>query len=165
MTSKMWSLPVLVLTGLFLTGARAHAQTALQQLKLQAGEQAVAASAQLPASRAVVAALVPAPTVPLNAKDVFAQCQMFEEEGFSKVGWTLPQAAQVTQFCLNKSYKRAPGYSVTASVTPAGLMITVAGRVLTGDPVLMDLGYSLSKRGGKLLGYVATLDGEAAVLK
>jgi len=164
MTSKMWTSTVLA-AGMFLAGARARAQTALQQLKLQAGEQAVAASAQLPAPRAAVAARIAAPALAMKATDVFAQCQMFEAQAFSQVSWTLPQAAQVTQFCLNKSYNRTPGFSVSASATPAGLTITVSGGIMTGDSVLMDLGYSLGKRGGKLLGYSATLDERASVLK
>lgn len=148
-----------------LIGARAKAQTALQQLKAQAGEAAVAAAVQAPVAGHAVAAQALPPALAPRATDVFARCQVFTAKAFSEVQWTLPQAAQVTQFCLNKSFQDSPDYSVTASASQTGITITVAGQVLAGDPVLADLGYSLSRRGGKLLGYGAALQSRVDVLK
>ena len=150
----------------------ALAQTALQQLKFQAGESAVAAASQIETVTGAPVASQPL-MIPRDAKDVLGACQTIDAKAFSLVAWTLPQAVDEVQACLNKTYGSKPGarraYSVTATAARfqevAGIKISVAGRILTGDSVLMDLSYSLQKRAGKVMGYQAILDSQAAVAR
>src|SRR5262249_47151586 len=106
--------------------------------------------------------------------------------------YTLDEAVDALNGCLNKVYaeqddsqaaytvaaasgrfaeracaeaRSADRVSCQALVEVQGLVITVKGTVMTGDPVLRNLNYSLAQRGGKLLGYSATVDNKAGFLK
>jgi len=184
--NKMMKMTVIAICGAFLSSA-AMAQSALQQLKFQAGDDAVAASAEIPTVHTAVLPGGGLVTLPLNAKDVFTQCQAVDSKAMSLVAWTLPQAVGVMQHCLDKSYsEEGRGYTVTAKAAkffvplcaPApgrmacqamtevdGIQITVEGQILTGDSVLMDLNFSLKQRDGKILGFRAAVDNQAAILK
>ncbi len=184
--NKMMKMTVIAICGMMLTSA-AMAQSAIQQLQLQAGDDAVSASSQIQAVRAAIQPGGQLVSVPLNAKDVFAQCQAIDSKAMELVEWTLPQAVGVMQHCLDKSFNQESlGYTVTAKsakffvplCAPApgrmacqamkevdGIQITVEGQILTGDSVLMDLNFSLKKRDGKILGFRASVDNQAAILK
>ena len=165
----------------------AMAQSALSQLAGQAGVEAAPLMGQLKAFQE--GAQNRPLMIPRQPKDVLGSCAAVDAKAFSLVGWTLPQAVGQIQACLNKTYavegaRRA--YSVTAAagrfgvracpeaaagqmtcqaiMEVEGIQITVNGKILTGDSVLMDLNYSISKRGGKLLGWHAELDNKAEIL-
>jgi hypothetical protein len=183
--NKMMKMSTIALCGALLSTAAA-AQTAFQQLQAQAGADALVRSAQIETPHAAIQPGGELVTVPLNAKDVFAQCQAVDAKAMSLVAWTLPQAIGVMQSCLNKSYAQSTGYAVTAKAAkfmvpmckPApgqfgcmgmkevdGIELSISGKILTGDSVLMDLNFSIKKRGGKLLGFPASIDDQAVILR
>jgi hypothetical protein len=165
--NKMMKMTVIAI-GSALLCSQAMAQSAMQQLKFQAGSDAVVASQRIETPRASIVSYGQPLTIPRDAKDVFAQCQTIDAKAFSLVSWTLPQAVQAMQFCLNKNYNKTSAYSVTATASngaAAGIQIMVAGRILTGDSVLMDLAYSLRKRADKVMGWSASLDSQAVILR
>jgi|GEM_PF-7032213 len=159
----------------------ARAQSALSQLGDEAGVDAAPLSAQLKAVRAL--AVQPPLTIPRDAKDIFDGCSSLDVKTFLPVN---PQmAAVLVQTCLNHAYAQDGDYRVTASVARfgvrscpmsgdaktcgammevLGIKITVAGAIMTGNPVLMDLNFSLAKRRGQLLGFYAIVDDQAQLL-
>lgn len=146
------------LTGL---SSATMAQPALQQLQNASGLQQVAA---VPA-----AAHAPADT-PLHApdlgKDVLAGCTILDALPY--VRWELPQAASLVNDCLQQSYPRLGALQSRVRAEPGveGIKIIVEGTLLLGDSVLLDLGYSLAKRDGKLLSYdVMVVDKRTALRK
>ncbi|MBI3553230.1 MAG: hypothetical protein HY077_12110 [Elusimicrobia bacterium] len=186
--NKTMKMTLIALCGALISPA-VMAQTALSALKLQAGDEAVAASARVEAVHGAVLDGGRIVTLPAVAKDVFAQCQAVDAKAMSLVAWTLPQAVGAMQNCLDKTYNQHPFarriYFVTAKagrfgvpMCPSapgmmscqgimevqGIVITVSGKILTGDSVLMDLNYSLKKRSGLLLGWHTSLDNQAVIL-
>jgi hypothetical protein len=167
-----------------LAGA-ALAQSALAELKLQAGEDAVALSARMtPTPTASELPETPA-SLPMS-QDVFAQCA--DIDALTLRAWTLPEAVEHVQTCLDKTYNQhrftrkiyfvtAEAARFTVRACPAdaprtcqglalvdGVKISVSGRVPATDAVLGNLGYSLAKRRGFLLGFHAILANNAAPL-
>lgn len=175
------------LTGLILAlaAAGASAQTALQQLGAEAGNDTVALAREFKDMRAMDQApsIAPVVALPRQGKDVFESCDALTAKSF--LPWNVSQAAIMVQTCLNHAYKADGAYRVTA--TPArfgsracpngagascraiievvGIKLTVSGEILTGDSVLLDLNASLAKRGNKLMGFETTVENQAAILK
>jgi hypothetical protein len=171
-----------VLTGILLALATgASAQTALQQLGAEAGNDTVALARQFQDMRAKNYAPAPAPVIGLRreSKDVFSGCESFEAKPF--MAWNLPQAALIVQTCLNNAYPADGAFTVRAAVARfsvracpdgsaaacraivevEGIKISVDGTV-PGDAVLQDLNAAIAQRGGKLLNYYATVDAASA---
>ena len=165
----------------------AMAQSALSQLAGQAGVDGAALSQQL---RSFQESTQNRPLmIPRQPKDILDGCMALDAKPLSLVAWTLPQAVGQIQSCLNKTYTTGNGQRrayfvnveaarLTVRVCPAaapgqfscqafeevdGLQITVSGKILTGDPVLSDLNYSLQKRSAKLLGYHAAVENKAEI--
>ena len=158
--------------------AKAMAQSALSELKLQAGEDAVAFSEKI--APTPTSSALPASEAVIPANDVFAQCA--DIDALAVRAFSLPEAIEHVQTCLDKTYNRHPFarriYFVTAEAarftvracppdaprTCQGIMlvdgikITVSGRAPATDSVLGDIGYSLKKRRGFLLGFNAKLE-------
>jgi len=130
------------------------------------------------------------PSIPMRPTDVLASCAVIDAKTFR--AYDLKEAAGVLNGCLNRLYTsdagsrraytveaatgrfavracpeaRAAGtFSCQAFIEVEGLVITIKGTILTGDPILENLNYSLQKRDSKVLGFKATLDNKAAVLK
>ena len=115
----------------------------------------------------------PAHAIPQEPTDVLAGCPQLTASG----PVAMPQAIGILQVCLDQRYAQRPytvkvqagRFSVPLCPSRAGaphcqameevegLVITVNGRVLMGDPVLMDLRHSLDKREGKVLAWHAAL--------
>ena len=173
---------VFALMGLTLTLASspAMAATALQQLGQEAGIDTAVIAQQMKAVRASAADAKASLMIPRRDKDVFEDCSALEERPFQP--WTPAQAALLVQTCLNHAYAADGRYSVRAQaarfsqrvcpetagmmtcqalVEVVGIKITVSGNILTGDTVLLDLNGTLKRRGGKLLGFPATVDNQA----
>ncbi|MFI5348812.1 MAG: hypothetical protein ACHQ2Z_04645 [Elusimicrobiota bacterium] len=153
----------------------AMAQSALAELRLQAGEDAVALSERM--TPTPVSEALPESQDAIPAQDVFAQCA--EVDALAVRAWTLPEAVQHAQSCLDKTYNRqihtrkiywvtaeAARFTVRACPPNAprtcqglmlvdGIKISVSGHVPASDTVLGDIGYSLQKRRGFLLGFHA----------
>lgn len=167
--------------------AAAKAESALSQLAGQAGIEAAPLAQQF---RSFQESTENRPLmIPRQPKDILDGCMALDAKPLSLVAWTLPQAVGQIQSCLNKTYTEGNGrrraYFVnveaarlTVRVCPQakpgqlscqafeevdGLQITVSGKILTGDPVLSDLNYSLQKRGAKLLGYHAAVENKAEI--
>lgn len=121
--------------------------------------------------------------IPRDRKDILASCSVIDAKTF--IAYTLPAAANILQGCLDQAFAGRK-YTVTAHtgrfsmracpqaagqlgcqaiVEVQGLIITVDGTILMGDGALADLGYSLNKRGGKLLGFPAIVDNKAVLAK
>ena len=167
-----------------LIAGTALAQSALSELKLQAGEDAVTLSERM--TPTPVSEALPESQDAIPAQDVFAQCA--EVDALAVRAWTLPEAVQHAQSCLDKTYNQhrmtRKIYFVTAEAarftvracppnaprTCQGLMlvdgikISVSGRVPASDTVLTDIGYSLQKRRGLLLGFHAILANKSVPL-
>ena len=172
------------LVAVVLAASPTLAQSALEQLGRQAGEDAAPLARRLKDARAAGAAVSPA-GVPRSFNDVFDICGVLGAEPAAP--WNVRQAALLIQTCLNHSYTqddatyfveaRAGRFSVPdcpdeddgrpcrATAEVEGIRITVLGRLLTGNPVLGDLNYSLAKRGGKLLGFYALVDDQTRPLR
>ncbi len=170
-----------ILTGILLALAStgAMAQTALQQLGAEAGNDTVALARDFQALRASNAGPAPV-SIRRASKDVFSGCESFNAKAF--MAWNLPQAALIVQTCLNNAYPADGSYTVQSSVARfgirscaskgiaacgsimevSGIKITINGGVLAGDSVLQDLNDSIEQRGGKLLGFFATIDSSGA---
>lgn len=169
---------------LMMVATAAMAETALEQLGRIAGENMTPVSKHLDEAK-LAAQQNPNLMIPREAQDVLKSCAEFNSLAF--VSWTLPQAVAQTQTCLDKSYNQ-PGarraYTVTAKAGKfavrlcpqsantfscqaiaevEGVIVAVNGRILTGDPVLMNLDFSLNKRKGLLLGWHAMLDDKAVI--
>ncbi|HXS99325.1 MAG TPA: hypothetical protein VN915_01475 [Elusimicrobiota bacterium] len=177
----------ITLTGLILALAAtgAAAQTALQQLGAEAGNDTVALAREFQSVRAMDQApsIAPVVALPRRGKDVLATCDVLTAKSF--MPWNVSQAAIMVQTCLNHAYKADGDYRVTA--TPArfgsracpdntgascraiievvGIKITVSGQILDGDSVLLDLDASLAQRHNKLMGFETTVENQAAILK
>ena len=176
-----------ILTGLLLALAvsGAAAQTALQQLGAEAGNDTVAIAREFKDVRAMDTG--PAGIAPValsrRGKDVFQDCDALTAGSF--VRWNVSQAALLVQTCLNHAYAADGAYRVTAAparfvsricpngegascraiIEVVGIKLTVSGQVLAGDAVLLDLDTSLNQRGNKLMGFEAIVDNQAAILK
>jgi hypothetical protein len=177
----------ITLTGLILAlaAAGASAQTALQQLGAEAGNDTVAIARDFQQVRAMDQApsIAPVVALPRQGKDVLASCDVLTAKSF--MPWNVSQAAIMVQTCLNHSYKADGAYRVTAAparfgsrlcpnnagascraiIEVVGIKITVSGDILTGDSVLLDLNQSLAQRGNKLLGFETTVENQASILK
>ncbi|MFI5345512.1 MAG: hypothetical protein ACHQ51_03975 [Elusimicrobiota bacterium] len=174
---------VSALMGLTLTLASrpAMAATALQQLGQEAGIDTAAIAQQMKTVHALSLAAAPL-MIPRHSKDVFEGCSALEERPLQP--WTPAQAALLVQTCLNHAYAADGRYTVRAQATRfskrvcpqndammtcqaivevIGIKITVAGTIMTGDSVLLDLDGTLKQREGKLLGFPATLDNQAQI--
>jgi hypothetical protein len=177
-----------VMTLSLLCGASAAmAQSAISQLAVQAGMDAAPLAQQF---RSFQDSTQNKPLmIPRNPKDVLGGCMAIDAKALSLVAWTLPQAVGQIQSCLNKTFvdgdAQPRGYTVTAEAARfgvracpeaqagqmacqafmevEGIKITVSGKILTGDSVLMDLNYSLQKRAAMLLGYHAVLDNKVEI--
>lgn len=177
---------VTILTGILLAlGTGAMAQSALQQLGAEAGDDTVALAQQFKDVRAMNAGPAPVIDAPAadierSSKDVFENCGAFEAKSFAP--WNVSQAAILVQTCLNHDYAADGDYQVTAQVARfgsracpegprsckavmevVGLKLVVTGRIMDGNPVLLDLNSSLEQRGGKLMGFEAIVDNEAEI--
>jgi hypothetical protein len=176
-----------ILTGLILALAvsAAAAQTALQQLGAEAGNDTVALAREFKDVRAMDAGprIAPVVALPRRGKDVFEDCSAMTAKSFAP--WNISQAAIMVQTCLNHAYAADGAYRVVASparfgsracpnnggvscraiIEVVGIKITVSGQILTGDSVLLDLESSLTQRNNKLLGFEATVENQAAILK
>jgi hypothetical protein len=172
-----------ILTGLILALAStgALAQTALQQLGAEAGNDTVALARQFQDVRAMDAGSADVAGLPQHSKDVFASCDVLTAKSF--MPWNVSQAALMVQTCLNHAYKADGAYRVTALparfgsracpnnagatcraiIEVVGIKITVSGQILTGDSVLLDLNGSLEQRGNKLMGFETTVVNQAAI--
>lgn len=174
------------LTGLslLLACSPAMAQTALQDLGAAAGTDVAPIVARMKTVRDIAAAQGPL-TIPRFQKDVFESCTELEAKPF--VAWNVKEAVQLIQTCLGRSYRtegstykvearvarfdvpacpaKAGALSCQAIIEVEGIAITVSGRIMTGNAVLSDLNYSLNKREGKLLGFHATLDSKAVIVR
>ena len=177
----------ITLTGLILllAAAGASAQTALQQLGAEAGNDTVSLAREFQQVRKMDQApsIAPVVALPRHGKDIFATCEALTAKSF--VQWNVSQAAIMVQTCLNHAYKADGAYQVVASaarfgsracpnnaaascraiIEVVGIKITVSGEILTGDSVLLDLNDSLSSRGNKLFGYETTVENQASILK
>lgn len=165
----------------------AMAQSALSQLAGQAGVEVSPLAKQF---QALQESVQNRPLmIPRQPKDVLENCMAIDAKALSLVEWTLPQAVGQIQSCVNHVYAEGSGRGYAVSVSAArfgvrlcpeatagrlscqaieeveGIQITVEGRILTGDPVLSDLNYSLQKRGGKLLGYHAVVNDKAEIVR
>lgn len=134
--------------------------------------------------------MVERPSIPMRPADVLASCAIIDAKTFR--AYKLDEAADVLNGCLNQLYasdsrtrraysveaaagtfsvracpeaRTADTFSCQAFIEVQGIVITVKGTILTGDPILENLNYSLSKRDNKVLGFKATLDNKAGVLK
>lgn len=176
-----------ILTGLILALAvsGAAAQTALQQLGAEAGNDTVALAREFKDVRAMDAGpgIAPVVALPRHGKDVFESCDVLTAKSF--MPWNVSQAAIMVQTCLNHAYRADGAYRVTAKparfgsracpnnegascraiIEVVGIKITVSGQVLAGDSVLLDLDTSLTQRGNKLMGFETTVENQAAILK
>lgn len=159
---KKGSLFAAVMMGLTLTLASrpAMAATALQQLGQEAGLDAAPLIRQMKSARALAAAEAPL-MIPRRGKDVFEGCSALDETALTV--HNVKQAALLVQTCLNHAYDSEGIFSVQARAERSGIKITVAGVLLDGNPVLLDLNSSLETRGGKLLGFPASIDNQATV--
>ena len=177
----------ITLTGLILllAAAGASAQTALQQLGAEAGNDTESLARDFQQLRKMdqTPSIAPVVALPRQGKDVFAGCSAFEAKSFTR--WNVSQAAIMVQTCLNHAYAADGAYRVTAQparfgsrlcpndagascraiVEVVGIKITVAGEIKTGDSVLLDLNASLAQRHNKLFEYEATVEHQAALLK
>jgi len=177
----------ITLTGLILllAAAGASAQTALQQLGAEAGNDTVSLARDFQQLRALdqTPSIAPVVALPRHGKDVFATCEAMTAKSF--IQWNVSQAAIMVQTCLNHAYKADGAYQVTAQparfgsracpndtsascraiIEVVGIKITVRGQILTGDSVLMDLDESIAQRNHKLFGYETTVENQAAILK
>ena len=173
-----------ILTGIILalaaTGAKA--QSALTQLGAEAGNDTVALAQQLKDVRSMDAGQSPVVSLPRHAKDIFENCSALEAKSF--VAWNVSQAAIMVQTCLNHAYAADGQYRVTAKaarfgsracpnggaatcraiIEVVGIKITVSGRIMTGDSVLLDLNGSLTQRDNKLMGFETTVENQAEIL-
>jgi len=159
----------------------ARAQSALLQLGAEAGVDAAPLAQGFRAARALAAQ--PPLTIPLDAKDVFEGCPALDVKSILPISPKM--GALLVQTCLNHAYPQDGAFRVTAEAARFGLRscpmsgdtktcgammevlgikITVSGSIMTGNPVLSDLHFSLAQRGGKLLGLYADLDDEAQLL-
>lgn len=176
---------VIILTGIILalaaTGAKA--QSALTQLGAEAGNDTVALAQQFKDMRAMDAGSSQVVGLPRRAKDVFSSCDVLEAKSF--MPWNVSQAAIMVQTCLNHAYAADGAYRVVAEaarfgsrarpndagascraiIEVVGIKISVQGEVMAGDSVLLDLNASLAQRNNKLLGFEATIENQAAILK
>lgn len=150
-----------------------HAQTALQQLAAQSGVDAAPLAATLRAAR--LESSRPADVSALPVRDVLAGCPALSDSAV--IPANAKQAALFLQTCLNHVYPQNGAYQVQAQAarfglracTPGGfascgaivevdgIELSVSGTVPDGDPVLSDLGYALSRRDGRLLGFPAII--------
>lgn len=171
---------------LALIPAAAGAETALEQLGRASGVDVKPMMMQVKE----LSQMVERPSIPRGPQDVLADCSIIDAKTFR--AYSLPEAAKVLNGCLSEAYASGPrtrraytvsarqgrfgvrlcpeardagSFSCQAIVEVEGLIITVDGQILTGDPVLENLQYSVQKRGGKLLGFSATVDNKAAILK
>ncbi len=146
-----------------------HAQTALQQLAAQSGVDAAPLTATWSAARLESSRVAEDTEIP--ARDVFAGCPALGESAVAPAN--SKQAAIFLQTCLNHLYPQNGAYQVQAQaarfgvracapggfascgalVEVDGIELSVHGTVPNGDPVLLDLGYTLSRRDGRLLGF------------
>lgn len=179
---------VVMTLSLICGASAAMAQSAISELAVQAGVDAAPLAQQF---RSFQDGTQNAPLmIPRNPKDALSGCMAIDAKALSLVAWTLPQAVGQIQSCLNKVYAdgdaQPRGYTVTASAARfsvracpeaaagqmaceaimevEGIKITVSGKILTGDSVLMDLNYSLRQRGSKLLGFHAVIDNKVEIL-
>lgn len=173
-----------LLTGLILAlaagGAMAQ-QTALQQLGAEAGDDTVAIAQEFKNARAMDVLPAPVASLPEHAKDVFSSCGVLDAKSF--MPWNVEQAAVIVQTCLNHAYAADSDYHVEARAARfgaracpegprsckavmevVGIKITVSGRIMTGESVLMDLNSSLEQRGNKLMGFEATIDDQTNIV-
>jgi hypothetical protein len=179
----MINFKVLTVLALALTCAPAMAQTALQDLGAASGADMAPIMSAMKLTRDMSAAQGPL-TIPRFPKDVLEKCDALEAKPF--VAWNVKQASLMIQTCLNHTYttdgaaykvearagrfavKACPGTTDAAScraiIEVEGIVIAVSGRIMTGNAVLSDLNYSINKRGGKLLGFYATLDDKAVIV-
>lgn len=176
-----------VLTGivLALAAGAAKAETALQQLAREAGADAAPIAARMGAAREAAAPGGPL-GIPRFPKDAFDGCTALDSRPI--MPWTPAQAALMVQTCINHAYTAdGSGYLVKAEAARfgvracppekdgqmscqairevVGVRITVTGSIKTGDSVLMDLNYAVSKRGAKLMGFDAIVVDDAEVLR
>jgi hypothetical protein len=181
--NKNTALPLLTGIILALASTGAAAQTALLQLGAAAGADTAALAQQFKDVRAMESVRIPAVGLPRRAKDVFEDCSAFTAKSFAP--WNVSQAAIMIQTCLNHAYAADGDYRVTATVARfgsracpeggaatcraiievVGIKIVVSGEIMTGDSVLYDLDSSLQQRGGKLMGFEATIENQADILK
>ena len=174
-----------LLTGILLALAStgAIAQTALQQLGAEAGNDTVAIARDFKTLRAMDAGQPAVVGAARHGKDAFDSCASIESMPI--VAWNAAQAAIMLQTCLNHAYPADGEYQVRAQAArfgsracPAGsgaaatcraiievvgIKIVVTGQIPAGDDVIADLNASMQKRGGKLLGFEAILDNQADI--
>ncbi|NNN06103.1 MAG: hypothetical protein HKL90_09415 [Elusimicrobia bacterium] len=158
-------------TAAVLLASAARAQTALQQLAAQSGVDAAPLAATQNAARLESSRSTEGSEIP--ARDVFAGCPALGDSAV--IPANAKQAAIFLQTCLNHVYPQSGAYQVQAQaarfgvracppggaascgaiIEVDGIELSVSGTVPDGDPVLFDLGYSLSRRSGRLLGFPA----------
>ena len=179
---------VIALLVLALVPSAAFGQTALEQLGRAAGVDVKPIVMQVKDLQSMTGRPL---MIPRNPQDVLKGCSAIDAKTFR--AYSLDEAAGVLNGCLDTLYSQNDprtrrAYTVqahkgrfgarscpdaqagqTAScgaiMEVEGLVITVDGRILTGDAVLMNLNFSIQQRGGKLLGFFATVDNKAAILK
>jgi len=173
-----------VLAGLALTllAPAVRAQTAIRELAAAAGVEAAPMVEHLKAAKA--APQRPPLTIPLHGKDVLQGCSALDVKNIMPM--TAKQGALLVQTCLNHDYPADGSFTVAAeaarfgvracpeSTDPnrmacqafmevEGIKITVNGTLAMGNPVLVDLNFSLNQRRGKLLGLYAIVENKAAL--
>lgn len=153
------TLSLLVL--LALTAGPAAAVPALQDLGREAGVDTAVIAQRIEASRALAASAPRTLMIPRGGKDVLEGCTALDVKTF--VALNPKQAAVLVQTCLNHAYAADGAYSVRAQAEASSLKIVVAGEILDGNPVLLDLTSTLQARGGRILGFPAVLDSQVRV--
>ncbi|MFI5363006.1 MAG: hypothetical protein ACHQ49_13630 [Elusimicrobiota bacterium] len=175
---------VVIAIALSFTAGSARAPNALSELKLQAGADATALAERNIETPVSVA--IPELQDQTPPTDVFAKCG--DIDALTLRAWSLPEAAQHVQTCLNKTYSpltlprkiywvtaEAARFTVRACPPNAprtcqglmlvdGVKITVSGRVPASDGVVSDIEYSLLKRRGMVLGFHAKLENKSQPL-
>lgn len=147
---------------LSLFAAPVRAQIAIRELAAAAGTDAAPLVEHLKISRGrrFVADRV---ALPRQGKDVLDGCVALDATTIQPMN--VKTAAVLVQTCLNNRYRADGAYLVQAQAEGEVLRIVVSGHIRTGDPVLLDLGTTLSKREYRLLGFDAVLDNRAAILQ